>query len=694
MRCFVKKTLVVLISAALVLASFGVPASAAECTSRPEAVTFSFANTKKTGNLTAVCYYTDEYFWQSGTIADSHLRTMSLSMAMAAFESYREDDDDYTNRCENFEALMPKLGFSELYHNEAFDTKPTEDSIGVAIASKKIDVGSETYTLLAVALRGAGYKAEWGGNVKIGLSGAAEGFAGPRDQVLACIRNYEREHGITENAKIWIAGYSRGGAVSNLTAEALNQDPAAYATTADDIYCYTFEAPQGQLKANAGQYRNIHNTIFPADFVPMIPLSAWGFSRVGYTQEGQEEALSQDDFLLPAPGSEEYISRKDKMLDFLREIDPEIEYIIDNFTVYRYSQSDANPLKKLSQSEFMSDFIAWMNSTLPEQNRASFVENYQEAFSTLARFIMGATTQQHEAISAAMLDTVKDPFFYLYITALGFVISQRNRMSEADYNVALRETGVLIGKMMVKHMKKENAGYSEEDYRAFVDSITPVIRFGDAALEDDISNHFLYHLVTLLLNGKAVIQAHYPEISLAWVQSFDSYFNPSETTAHQLKYHEAKDATCSEEGNIEYWECGVCRELFADSRAGTRISPEEVLLEKTDHSWDEGVVMEEAKPGQEGTILYTCTECGKTKTARYTGTADRPAAAEGAAGSSPAAEVTVPAENPAEAKGPAGSGSDAITWTLILVPLGAMAAVVLIFVLWKRRKPDNRKRRE
>jgi len=33
---------------------------------------------------------------------------------------------------------------------------------------------------------------------------------------------------------------------------------------------------------------------------------------------------------------------------------------------------------------------------------------------------------------------------------------------------------------------------------------------------------------------------------------------------HKLTHHELKDATCTEAGNIEYWQCSVCNKLFSD----------------------------------------------------------------------------------------------------------------------------------
>ena len=41
---------------------------------------------------------------------------------------------------------------------------------------------------------------------------------------------------------------------------------------------------------------------------------------------------------------------------------------------------------------------------------------------------------------------------------------------------------------------------------------------------------------------------------------------------HTLTHHAQKDATCTEAGNIEYWQCSVCNKLFSDANATTEIT--------------------------------------------------------------------------------------------------------------------------
>lgn len=56
----------------------------------------------------------------------------------------------------------------------------------------------------------------------------------------------------------------------------------------------------------------------------------------------------------------------------------------------------------------------------------------------------------------------------------------------------------------------------------------------------------------------------------------------TETAAagHILEKVEAKEATVTEEGNIEYYKCSVCGKLFADAEGKTELQPEDVVIAK------------------------------------------------------------------------------------------------------------------
>lgn len=56
--------------------------------------------------------------------------------------------------------------------------------------------------------------------------------------------------------------------------------------------------------------------------------------------------------------------------------------------------------------------------------------------------------------------------------------------------------------------------------------------------------------------------------------------------SHSLSKVEAKDATCRNQGNKEYWECSTCSSIFNDSNGKTQIKIEDVTIPQLNHNWD------------------------------------------------------------------------------------------------------------
>ena len=132
---------------------------------------------------------------------------------------------------------------------------PSRDTIATIIGSKKLG----TYTLVAVAVSGGNYQMEWLSNFEVGQEGAKitahKGFTEAAQKVKARITAYLAE---TEGPYIlWLAGYSRAAAVSNMTAALLLQEGTAQR---DHLFAYTFATPAnsragGEQGFPAGQSR-------------------------------------------------------------------------------------------------------------------------------------------------------------------------------------------------------------------------------------------------------------------------------------------------------------------------------------------------------------------------------------------------------------------------------------------------------
>ena len=77
---------------------------------------------------------------------------------------------------------------------------------------------------------------------------------------------------------------------------------------------------------------------------------------------------------------------------------------------------------------------------------------------------------------------------------------------------------------------------------------------------------------------------------------------PMPSHEHTYEKVEAKDASCSKEGNIEYWTCKGCGKLFADKDGKNEINVEDTVIEKAAHTPGKAV--------KEKEVAATCEEDG------------------------------------------------------------------------------------
>lgn len=219
----------------------------------------AFSNEKK-----ETYYYSDDYFKNSGKIDNEHLLAMSYNLSLSTFE---------IRGCSYSESLLKDIGFKDF---KAYDMEevPTLDTIGMVIAHKKVDGKN----LIAVAVRGEKYDSEWGNNFIVGKDGDAKGFNDSSVKVINRIKKYLEDNNLKNN-KIWIVGYSRAGAISDLVGVYINNHLNEFKTTADDLFVYTFEAPAASLDTNT--YDNIYNVINKNDLIPEVYPKYWGFYNNG-----------------------------------------------------------------------------------------------------------------------------------------------------------------------------------------------------------------------------------------------------------------------------------------------------------------------------------------------------------------------------------------------------------------------------
>ena len=79
-----------------------------------------------------------------------------------------------------------------------------------------------------------------------------------------------------------------------------------------------------------------------------------------------------------------------------------------------------------------------------------------------------------------------------------------------------------------------------------------------------------------------------------------------DATGHTITHVEAKEATCTDAGNIEYWTCGKCGTIFSNAEGTTVTTAENITIKATGHDWNEWTVQKEATEDEEGLEVRTC----------------------------------------------------------------------------------------
>ena len=246
------------------------PVAAFEVKARTDAFTSS-----KVSDFTVE--FLDNYFDAPSTEYNHKLAQASLGMALSAF---RPSNDPTVIPNEHLLSFLHDCGFDALWSDD-YDKETSAYTVSTVIGKKSMKAADgEDYTLIAVGICGGGYANEWLSNFTIGAGTRHEGFESASHLVFNRIFGFIGQNNITGRIKIWVSGFSRAAAISNITAADL-VDCGVFRQ--EDIFAYTFATPRTTKEPREGRYNNIFNIVGQYDVVPQVPLSSWGFDRYGTT---------------------------------------------------------------------------------------------------------------------------------------------------------------------------------------------------------------------------------------------------------------------------------------------------------------------------------------------------------------------------------------------------------------------------
>lgn len=517
----------------------------------------------------AVYHYSDSYFEQSAYAYrqekncpyDPRLATMSLNLELAAWSSIQEKNYLLKNR--NAKNLLEEIGFEKFQTNHHFQERPSKDSIGAVIAQKKLTVKEEDYTLIALAIRGGGYEAEWASNLTLGRSGEHHGFRAASEKVLTFLDQYLKEHKVTGKIKLWINGYSRAAAVTNLTAGALNKGRklASGELKAEDMYAFCFETPAGTLKGTGnrdGRHDNIVNVINVNDVVTKVGPEVYPFEFARYGKDSllpDKETLSVSD----------YEAAKNRMEGELKKLDSNLSYKLEEFKAKKISILDifdgliVDDPKGKGMNKSLDDIIDKF-AVERIKHRNKYVNVYQEDIRILAELYFTTRVEGREKLTRSLFKNL--------VTSM-----------------MLGSDATKVKKIVVDWLRTMGlVNHSEVRIESLAETFRELV-FKFMIKHPNLS-------VTLVSNLDPVAQAHHPDLCLAWLRAQDENYQkekietpePSKTSKRILIAGDVDIKVKRETGEMEDYSTDKVMELSTSAAEDTTVLVQASEATKVDYT--------------------------------------------------------------------------------------------------------------
>ncbi len=222
--------------------------------------------------------FNKNWFKKDATQYDHDLAKLSLGLATASFRPSKAATPD-KQADENVLTFLGEAGFTDL-RSDDYDKNPSMYTVSTVMGHQTIGEGDEAFELIAVGVCGQGYMDEWESNFSIGGGDIPEGFSRSAQLVYDRIFGYLANYHIRGPIKIWMSGFSRAAAITNITAAWLSDSDFFSEET---VFAYTFGTPMTTREVNYKYYRNIYNICGKMDPVTNVPFADWGYYRYGTT---------------------------------------------------------------------------------------------------------------------------------------------------------------------------------------------------------------------------------------------------------------------------------------------------------------------------------------------------------------------------------------------------------------------------
>lgn len=206
-----------------------------------------------------------DFITGSKTSYSQRLAILGCTVSQAVYNTAGQETSDSSL----IRQSLRNLGFNRIIFSNNIDSH----DVAVGFAQKKIIYNGEIHTVLMVIVRGT-VDTEWTGNFNV--LGEDEGvhadFNRSANSVMERMKQYCETFNVPSDAHTYMCAHSRGGAVADLIAHAINQ--GSFRGYLGDCVTYTFAAPN--CTKTPMKDANIFNYCYKYDVVPYLPHRLFG----------------------------------------------------------------------------------------------------------------------------------------------------------------------------------------------------------------------------------------------------------------------------------------------------------------------------------------------------------------------------------------------------------------------------------
>lgn len=251
--------------------------------------------------ITANVSYNMDYRWFFNS-PSTYNQKLAVTSSLIAVNIYENNRMDITSggslTTANNTSMVNWMNFHGMKDVANYDLSKSYSDNDVSqmfVGHRAVTYNNTTKEIVCVVVRGTnGTLKEWSSNFDMGSSlymydgwknrANHKGFDISANRLLTNLDSYIAKNCKgSSNVAIWIAGHSRGAGIANIMAANLIDGGKT-------VYTYTFAAPNTTTATNSTKYNSIFNIINTDDFVPKLPVSAWGFRRYGIVKSASVES--------------------------------------------------------------------------------------------------------------------------------------------------------------------------------------------------------------------------------------------------------------------------------------------------------------------------------------------------------------------------------------------------------------------